>query len=221
MSISLLIIVCIGEIISIFFLSRLSLQKSYHFLKKILKNDKLILFFVSFIYFPGTVIHELSHYIAALILNLHPSEIQLFPSINGKNVKLGHVLYRKYPHDFIRPILVGVAPFVGGLISLWVLVQSTFFPGNTWWQTLLFGYLVLTITANMFSSKQDLVDIGYLIPTGLLVAFLYYLFPIRLDFPFLYQIIPHITYFIQTIQPPLLFSLGIHAILVMLLFIVK
>lgn len=221
MSITFLISLFIGEIIGIFFLSRLSLQKSYPVLKKIVKNDKLIFFFISLIYFPGTVIHELSHYIVALLLNLHPREIYLFPVIEGRTVRLGHVLYEKHPHDFIRSILVGIAPFLGGLISLWALIQTKLFPGNVWWQTLLFGYLILTISANMFSSKQDLVDVGYLIPFGLFIAFLLYLFPPYISPGFFNQLALPISYFIQTIQPLLLFSLAVHAILVLLLFIVK
>jgi hypothetical protein len=221
MSILFLIGVFIGEIAGIFLLSRFSLQKSYYLLKKILKNDKFILFFISFIYFPGTIIHELSHYAIALILNLHPREIQFFPIIEGKHMRLGHVLYERNPDDFIRSIIVGIAPFLGGLISLWIIIQTKLFPGNVWWQTILFGYLILTITANMFSSKQDLIDVGYLIPLGLLISFLYYLFPLKVSLDLVNQISLNISYFIQTIQPPLLFSLGIHAILVLLLFIVK
>ena len=210
-----------GEIVCIFLLSRLSLHKSYHLLKKILKNDRLIVIFISVLYFPGTVIHEFSHYIAALLLNLHPREIQLFPVIEGRRVKLGHVLYEKHPDDFLRSVLVGIAPFFGALISVWIIIQTHVFPGVYWWQTIVFGYLILAITANMFSSKQDLVDVGYLIPFGLIVAFIFYLFPIQINPSFLNQLIPHISYFIQTIQTPLLFSLGIHVIIVVLLFIVK
>lgn len=217
MSITFLISLFIGEIIGIFLLSRLSLQKSYRVLQKIIRNDKLILLFVSLIYFPGTVIHELSHYIGALFLNLHPREMHLFPVIEGKTVRLGHVLYEKHPDDFIRSILVGIAPFLGGLISLWILIQTKLFPGSVWWQTLLFGYLILTISANMFSSKQDLMDVGYLIPFGLFIAFLLYLFSPSISPGFLNQLVSPISYFIQTIQPLLLFSLAVHAILVIIL----
>lgn len=221
MNVYLQIFLFVGEIVCIFLFSRLSLQKSYYLLKKILKSDRLIVIFISILYFPGTVIHEFSHYIAALLLNLHPREMQLFPVIEGRKVKLGHVLYEKHPDDFIRSILVGIAPFFGAILSLWIIIQSKLFPGIVWWQTLIFGYLILTITANMFSSKQDLVDVGYLIPFVLIVAFILYLFPIQINPRFLNQLIPLISYFIQTIQSPLLFSLGIHGILVVLLFIVK
>ncbi len=211
------IVVFIAEIVGIFILSRFSLQKSYPVLKKILKNDRLIVYLISLIYLPGTIIHEVSHYLAALILNLHPQEIRIFPVIEGRKVKLGHVLYEKNPHDFVRSLLVGIAPFLGALVSVWMIIQTKLFPGNAWWITILFGYLILTITANMFSSKQDLVDAGYLIPLGLIFVLLYYLFPIRLSPAFINQVVPPISYFIQTIQTPLLFSLGIHAILVVVL----
>lgn len=206
-----------GEVIGIFLLSRFALQKSYPVLRRILKNDRLIIYFVSLIYLPGTVLHEASHYLAALILNLHPQEIQFFPVIEGKRVKLGHVLYEKHPHDFIRSILVGIAPFLGGLLSLWMIIQTKLFPGNVWWLTMIFGYLILTITANMFSSKQDLVDVGYLLPLGIIIALLLYFFPLRIAPVFTSQLMSSASYFIQTIQIPLLFSLGIHAILVLVL----
>lgn len=216
-----LIYIFIGEILVIFMLSRISLQKSYRVLHKLLKNDRSIVFVVSLVYFPGTLLHELSHYVVALVLNLHPSEMQLFPVIEGNKVKLGHVLYEKPPHDFIRSVLVGIAPFIGGLLSLWLIIQIKLFPGTEWWQTLFFGYLILTITANMFSSPQDLVDVGYLIPVGVLIALIFYLFPLHLDPHFLEQLSGHVNYFIKTIQIPLLFSLGTHAILILLLSIGK
>ena len=216
MSTTLLICIFFGEIFSIFLLSRLSLIKSYRVLRKIIRNDKVIVGVISLVYFPGTVIHELSHYIVALLLNLHPREIQLFPVIEGNKVKLGHVLYEKHPDDFIRSILVGTAPFIGGMISLWLIIQTKLFPGDSWWQVLIFGYLILAISANMFSSKQDLIDVGYLIPLGFFISVILYFIPIQIAPGFVKQLIDMISYFIVQIQTPLLFSLGIHAILVLI-----
>lgn len=211
------IVIFIGEIVLLFFLSRLTLQKIYPVLKRTIKKDSYIIFLVSLFYMPGTIIHELSHYIVALLLSMNPREISFFPLIEGKKVRLGHVLYEKHSGDFIRPIIIGIAPFIGGLASLWILIQSKLFPGGQWWQTVIFGYLVIAITANMFSSKQDLIDVGYLIPITLFIIFLLYLFPVHIPASFMDQLFTHILYFVQTIQLPLLFSLGIHAILVVLL----
>ncbi len=215
------ILLFIAEITSLFFLSRFCLQKAYPVLRRVFRNDRMIIYFISAIYLPGTVIHEMSHYIAALLLNLHPREVQFFPVIEERTVKLGHVLYERDPHDFIRSILVGVAPFWGGIISLWMIIQFKLFPGNVWWHTALFGYLILTITANMFSSRQDLVDAVYIIPLFLIIAALWYLFPLTIATPYIDQSVKLISHFIQAIQIPLLFSLGINGILVILLSVLK
>ncbi len=217
MSISLLGAIFFIEIIAIYHLSRWALTKSYPLLKYIFKNNTAVIFFVALIYFPGTVIHEISHYLVALLLGMHPSEIRLFPHIEGKNIKLGHVLYEKGRNDYIRSVLVGIAPFFGGLFSLWLIVQTHLFPSTLLWQTILFGYMILTISANMFSSKQDLIDVGYLIPLSLFIGLLWYLFPIQIAPSLISQLIPPITYFFQTLQGPFLFSIGIHLFLVILL----
>lgn len=214
MSTSLLGAIFFLEIVAIYYLSRSALMKSYPTLKYILKNNTAVIFFVALVYFPGTVIHEISHYLVALLLGMQPSEIRLIPHIEGKNIKLGHVLYEKGRNDYIRSVLVGIAPFFGGIFSLWLIVQSRLFPSTQLWQTIIFGYLILTISANMFSSKQDLIDVGYLIPLSLFVGLLWYLFPLQIAPSIISQLIPPITYFVQTLQGPLLFSIGIHIFLV-------
>ncbi|MCX6732955.1 MAG: hypothetical protein NTV98_05445, partial [Candidatus Roizmanbacteria bacterium] len=119
--------------------------------------------------------------------------------------------------DFLRPIIIGIAPFVGGLLTLWLVIQSKLFPGRELWQTLVFGYFIIAVSVNMFSSRQDLIDVAYLIPIVLIILFLLYLFPIHISSTFINQLFIHISYFITVIQVPLLFSLGIHAILIVLL----
>jgi hypothetical protein len=217
MNISALISVFIGEIVFLFFLSRLALRNIYPILRKTVKKDSYIITLISLFYIPGTIIHELSHYIVALLLYMHPREISFFPTIEDQRLRLGYVLYEKRKGDFIRPIIIGIAPIIGGLLSLWVLIQFKLFPGEVWWHTGLSGYLIIAITANMFSSKQDLIDAGYLIPLGFLVFLLSTLIPIQISPVFMNQILSYVSFFITTIQLPLLFSLAFHAILVLAL----
>ncbi|MFH0773453.1 MAG: hypothetical protein V1922_04035 [bacterium] len=205
-----------GEIITIYFLSHLVLQKAYGVLARI-GSKQMVVGVLSLLYEPGTILHELSHYFVALVLNMHPREINIFPLIEENKIRLGHVLYEKNKGDFIRPILVGIAPFFGAMIVLLLIVYSKLFPGNQLWQTVVFGYLILAITANMFSSPQDLVDVGYLIPLGLIIGILLYLFPITISPSYIKLISDSALFFIHTIQPPLLFSIVFHAILVVLL----
>lgn len=207
----------IGEIILIYLLSRLVLQKAYRSFHQMRWSDSLIIQIVALLYLPGTVVHELSHYLVALIMNMHPREMSFFPVVEGNKVKLGHVIYEKNKGDFIRPLLVGIAPFFGAIAILWLLISVRLFPGDEWWQTVLFGYLILTITANMFSSPQDLIDIGYIIPLCIVVGFILYLFPLSIPPEYLRLMSERAHSFILTIQPPLLFSVGFHAILVIVL----
>lgn len=209
--------VFVVEIFFIYFLSRLVLQKAYISLRRIGFGSKMIIGIISFIYLPGTIIHELSHYFMALLLNANPHEVSIFPVIEDKKVRLGHVIYEKKRGEFIRPILIGIAPFFGALAVLWLIIYSRQFPGNEMWKTILFGYLILTTTANMFSSKQDLVDIGYIVPVGILIFIILYLAPISIPTSYLTQTANAIAYFVQTIQSPLLFSILFHAILVLVL----
>ncbi|MFZ2026163.1 MAG: hypothetical protein WAV30_02675 [Microgenomates group bacterium] len=207
----------IGEIVLIYILSRLVLQKAYKSFHQMRWSNSSTVRVVSFLYAPGTIIHELSHYVVALLLNMHPREMSFFPVVEGNKVKLGHVIYEKNKGDFIRPLLVGIAPFFGAIGVLWLFIYGSLFPGTEWWQTILFGYLILAITANMFSSPQDLIDIGYVVPLCILVGFILYLFPVSIPSHYLVPIGERIHFFILTIQPPLLFSVGFHAILVVLL----
>lgn len=206
----------IGEIISIYFLSRLVLQKAYGVLSRI-GSRKTIILIIALLYEPGTIVHELSHYFVALILNMHPQEVSIFPVIEEHKIRLGHVLYQRGKGDFLRPILVGIAPIFGGMTVLLLIVYCKFFPGGQLWQTIVFGYLILAITANMFSSPQDLVDIVYLIPVGIIAGVLLYLFPLQIPPHYGALVSNAIVFFIQTIQSALLFSIAFHVILVLLL----
>ncbi|MFZ2206519.1 MAG: hypothetical protein WA061_03015 [Microgenomates group bacterium] len=217
MSSSLAFFVFTAEIFSLYFLSRLVLQKAYISFRRIGLGNRMIIGIISVIYLPGTIIHELSHYFIALLLNANPHEVSIFPVIEEKKVRLGHVIYEKRKGEFIRPILIGVAPLFGALAVLWLIVYSRQFPGNEIWKTILFGYLILTITANMFSSQQDLVDVIYLVPLGILILLILYLFPISISASYLTQITNVVVFFVLTIQPPLLFSILFHAILVLVL----
>ena len=194
-------------IIAIFFLSAASLQELFLFFHRKVRRREVVIFVIALLYLPGTVVHELSHYIVALILNLHPREISFFPVTEGARVRLGHVLFEKEKGDFVRPLLVGIAPLLGGLAVLWLFTRIHL-NGIVLW------YLVWSVTANMFSSKQDLVDLIYVVPVVLLVGLILYLFPLSIPPAYEAQILHPFLVFLDTLQPVLLFSAAIHAILV-------
>jgi hypothetical protein len=148
---------------------------------------------------------------------MNPEEVSLFPHIEKNHIRLGHVLYRRHPSDVIRPIIVGIAPFFGAIGLLWVIQSFHLFPGVVWWQTLLFGYLILAITANMFSSKQDLVDLIYIVPVFLIIGAISYVLGVQVNTQMLIHMIGSLELFFKTLHVPLLFSLIVHGILIVLI----
>lgn len=158
--------------ITIYLISRQVINEFYFLLKKIFKKEKIVFLFLSLIFFPGTIIHELSHFFAAMILFLPVKDIKIFPEIEEKGVKLGSVYYIK--KDFFRGFLVGIAPIFGAMASLWTVSHLP--------QNFIVYYFIFSVTSTMFSSKKDLEDLIYLIPMLLLISALVYLFNIEIDF---------------------------------------
>lgn len=50
---------------------------------------------IALLYFPGTAIHEMSHLVMAMVLNLKVRDITLIPKVRGNTLKLGTVTYEK------------------------------------------------------------------------------------------------------------------------------
>ena len=206
----------IGEIIALYFLAHHLLNVSFQVMRRFFKSDSFIIWIMAILYLPGTILHEISHYFFALLLAMNPEEVSIFPHIEKDHIQLGHVLYRRHPSDVIRPIIVGIAPFFGAIGILWVIESFHLFPGGVWWQMVLFGYLILAITANMFSSKQDLVDLIYVVPLFLIIGALLYIFGIQINTQIVIKTISSFELFFKTLQIPLLFSIIVHSILIVI-----
>lgn len=168
------------QIIIIYFLSRIVINKLFHFLTHVFRNNKLVYIFISILFFPGTALHELSHFFAATVLFLKVKELSIFPEKKNGSIKLGHVYYEK--KDFIRGIIVGISPFFAGLFFFWILSALSLFANNNLYIDVLIIYLIFVVSATMFSSKKDLQDMLYLIPLGVLIVGIIYVFDIKIMF---------------------------------------
>lgn len=208
-------------IIAIFIFSRAVLRHMFLFLHRFTRSQSIGIGVISILYFPGTVVHEMSHYIVALLLNLHPRDISLFPVIEGRRVQLGHVEYERAKGDFIRPILVGIAPLFGASAIIWLIVQTNLLMDGNWFVRLTLGYLLLSITANMFSSDQDLRYVWYSIPVGLILSFLYYIIPFEIHPTILSTITSVISSYLTAIEPAILFSALGHGILLVVFMLIN
>jgi hypothetical protein len=201
------------QIVLIFFLSHLTISELFYFLRIFLKKEKLIYAFVSLLFFPGTVIHEMGHFVAATILNLRVHEVRLLPSFEKNQIKLGSVLYEK--KDFIRGILVGIAPIFFALVFFWFLGKFHLFPNTNLWLNILLGYIVFAVSSTMFSSKQDLIEFVLIVPVIIIIIGIIYIFNIKLDIILNNKLLKEgFIGFFQDINFYLLFSLIANIILI-------
>lgn len=173
-------------LILLFFLSKWLTKEIFSLMKVFIKKETIIFSLLSLIYLPGTIIHEMSHFLAALLLFLKVREVKIFPEFvsSDKNhhqytIKLGSVSYEK--RDLIRGILVGIAPLLGGILFFYLIFHL--FPSGNFIQNSLFIYLIFSVSSTMFSSKKDLSDLVFIVPITIIIAGIVYIF--RIDFQFL------------------------------------
>lgn len=145
-----------GSLFILFLLSRMLQREVSALLFRLFHSEKVVVYSMAFLFLPGTIIHELAHYIMANLLFVRTGEIELMPKMQGDSIKLGSVSIVK-PDPF-RYFLIGIAPFLSGialiLLTLYYGVSHDIF-SNTWLMIVL-GYLVFQIGNSMFSSKKDM-----------------------------------------------------------------
>lgn len=112
----------------------------------------------SLLFLPGTIIHELSHWIVAEILQVRTGEITIFPDLTdkGESRRLGSVATEH--SDPFRGFLIGLAPFISGLgilVILGKLLSDGLSGGLVWWQIMLVVYGIMVISNSMMISKED------------------------------------------------------------------
>ena len=166
---------CVFTLVPLAFLQRLlhrEIQASFLILSR---SAEFSIALFSILFLPGVMLHELSHYLIALILGVRAASFSLIPQLlpNGR-LQLGYVETVKT--DFLRDSLIGAAPLLAGgsvvaflavarldLIPLWdafrhgqfslfwlgltLLPQTPDFP--------LWFYLLFTISSTMLPSPAD------------------------------------------------------------------
>jgi hypothetical protein len=139
------------------------------------------------IFFPGVLLHELSHFLSAKMLGVVTGRFSLIPQAqaNGK-LRLGYV--ETATGGFVRDALIGAAPLVTGsifvalsaiyllhLMPMWDVIRSgdwgefwtllNVVPGSPdFW---LWFYLTFTVSSTMLPSQSDR---HAWLPLGILVA---------------------------------------------------
>ena len=168
------------ELVTLFLLSRSLSRYLSYFFYRISKSQHFTISALAVLFFPGTLLHELSHAISAGLLGVHVGTIEFMPKITGDHVKLGSVQIAQT--DPIRRFFIGAAPFLfGTIILLGILfysVQNHLFNNYLW--ILFVGYLVFEIGNTMFSSKKDMEGALELFGTIIVILIVFYFLGIRL-----------------------------------------
>src|SRR4051812_17870011 len=96
------------ELILLFILSRfLSRSLSLLFYHGT-KSEKWAVWLLAIVFLPGTIIHELAHFLTAALLLVHVGDVEFMPKVHGSSVKLGSVAIGHT--DIIRRAVIGFAP---------------------------------------------------------------------------------------------------------------
>ncbi|MDY7039804.1 MAG: hypothetical protein SVX38_02955 [Chloroflexota bacterium] len=87
--------------------------------------SSIAIWVLSLLMFPGTVVHEVSHYVAATFLFVKVSNISFLPRKRGNTISLGSVQFAKSPGP-LRHALIGIAPLIGGSLVIVTIVALGF-----------------------------------------------------------------------------------------------
>lgn len=148
----------IFEIILLFIFSRNIIQSFFFLILRLTKNQKLTVYLVAFLFFPGVVIHELSHFLTAVLLFVPVGHMNLWPNLTHEGLKLGSVQIAKV--DIFRRFVVGVAPVIMGITFLigipFYITRSYGIDHLTVIKSVVILCAIFQIGNTMFSSKKDM-----------------------------------------------------------------
>lgn len=196
------------------------------------RNDISLAIF-SLLFFPGVLLHELSHFLLARLMGVHTGGFSLIPRpLEDGRLQLGYVETAKT--DFVRDALIGVAPLLaGGLFVAWVgivhlgllgiweslnsteeqalrlAIQDLLVRSDFW----LWFYLIVAVSSTMMPSRSDR---RAWLPVALIVAFLLGLGILAGAGPWLlYNITAPLNNALRTVAIVFAISMGVHLVLVM------
>lgn len=111
------------------------------------------LVFIAIIYFPGTVLHEFSHYAFAKLLGVPVHGFSVMPRFIDRGMEFGHVRIQRV--DIFRRGLIAIAPMIVGIISFGVAVYIFMQNDTTTVARIGLGYFLLCILNMMVPSRED------------------------------------------------------------------
>lgn len=181
----------------LFFLTKHFSQTLYNLIYALTHSRTFPISILALIFFPGIVVHELSHWITAELIRVRTGEITLYPVIEEHGgVRLGSVAIERT--DPFRRLTVGLAPIILGIVLLasltlvwkqylgstlnvdlasvltlnpnWAAVQKLLSSPFT------YGYIYASfvIGSTMYSSKKDLEGFAVVAGIAIFIAIVLY-----------------------------------------------
>jgi hypothetical protein len=84
-------------------------------------NEAAVTWLYFFLFLPGILIHEVSHYVVAWVLQARPSKLTLWPKAKRGRVVLGSV--EVHNTDPVSHSIIGAAPLLLGSIAVWFIAR--------------------------------------------------------------------------------------------------
>src|SRR5579871_2513217 len=110
------------------------------------------LWLFALVVFPGTALHELSHWLVALILGARPTFPSLVPHRVGNVWQLGEVRFRP---GHLRAMFVALAPLLLAPLALWWTLAFVVPAAWPWWY-LLHVWIAAGLLYSCLPSRTDL-----------------------------------------------------------------
>ncbi len=146
----------------VYFTQRFVSREISFLIQKLGGGKKQFVDFCSALFLPGTLLHEVSHFLMASALNVKTGDVKILPEFIDINedptqrIKMGSVQVAKM--NPLQGFFVGFAPLITGIIFLvWMasLIGSFYFNKDYILLSVCL-YLFFTVANSFFPSKEDL-----------------------------------------------------------------
>lgn len=149
------VILFILEFFLLFFMAKSLINSLSNLIFRLTKSKHVTVIILSYLFLPGTIVHELAHLFIAGLLLVRTGSMDLAPKIMDNEIKFGSVDIERT--DFLRRAIIGVAPVLVGMIIIFGTLFYLQSPGSkTLIIYLVSFYVIFEVGNTLFSSRKDL-----------------------------------------------------------------
>lgn len=169
----------------------------------------------SIIFLPGTILHEISHFLMAELLGVRTGTIEILPNFSEKTpdhrARLGSV--ETVQTDPIRSFLIGIAPFITGIATLWILATLLSKSTLSSWYLAAVVYAIAVVGSSMLLSREDRRNWPFILVLLIILLTLYFIQPYRLSTTALDKLLPLFTTLLSVLSTTIGVILGLNGIM--------